>query len=74
MREPSVDLLLHAWAAAPIVAEDAFTMRGIVFESKEGRKAIRAKCVVDTTGDGDLYTWAGADMNPMSRPRTSTTA
>jgi hypothetical protein len=58
VREHSIDLLLHSWAAAPIVEDGA--IRGIVFESKEGRKAIRAQVVVDTTGDGDLYTWAGA--------------
>ena len=63
LREHKVDLLLHSWAAAPIVEgtiDEGRAMRGIVFESKEGRKAIRAKVVIDTTGDGDLYTWAGA--------------
>jgi hypothetical protein len=58
VREQKIDLLLHAWAAAPILEDGA--VRGVVFESKEGRQAIRAKVVVDTTGDGDLYAWAGA--------------
>lgn len=61
VRESNVHLMLHAWAAAPIVEDNATRrLRGIVFESKEGRQAIRAKVVVDTTGDGDLYAWAGA--------------
>ena len=58
VREAKVHLLLHAWAAAPIVVDNALS--GIVFESKEGRQAIRAKVVIDTTGDGDLVAWAGA--------------
>ncbi len=35
-------------------------MRGAIFESKEGRLAMRAKVVVDATGDGDLFARAGA--------------
>ena len=56
--EHKVDLLLHAWAAAPIVEDNA--MRGAIFESKAGRQAILAKIVVDTTGDADLLARAGA--------------
>lgn len=50
--EAKVRLLLHAWAAAPIL--DGNTVRGAIFESKEGRHAVLAKIVVDTTGDADL--------------------
>lgn len=60
VREAGVDLLLHAWASVPIVEDGA--IRGIVFDGKAGRQAIRAKVVVDTTGDGDLYANAGADF------------
>jgi hypothetical protein len=56
--ERKVRLLLHAWAVAPIVEDGA--MRGAIFESKEGRQAIRAKVVIDTTGDADLLARAGA--------------
>ena len=59
--EQKVDLLLHAWAAAPIVEDGA--LRGAIFESKEGRQAILAKIVVDTTGDADLLARAGAAMD-----------
>ena len=44
----------------PIVEDGA--VRGVVFESKQGRMAIRAKVVVDCTGDGDLFARAGADF------------
>jgi flavin-dependent dehydrogenase len=51
-------LLLHAWCTAPIVDNGA--VRGAIFESKEGRHAILAKIVVDTTGDADLISRSGA--------------
>ncbi len=35
---------------------------GIVFESKEGRKALLAKVVIDCTGDGDVFALAGAEF------------
>src|SRR5712691_8111490 len=53
-----VHLVFHAWAAAPIVEEGRVT--GAVFESKEGRLAIRAGVTIDCTGDGDLFHCAGA--------------
>ncbi|MGP0091846.1 MAG: FAD-dependent oxidoreductase [Xanthobacteraceae bacterium] len=56
--EAKVRLLLHAWCAAPIVEGD--TVRGAIFESKEGRHAVFAKVVVDTTGDADLIARSGA--------------
>lgn len=57
LREHKVDLMLHCWIAAPIVEDGV--VRGVLYESKEGRKAIMAGCVVDCTGDGDLYAAAG---------------
>lgn len=59
--EQKVKLLLHAWAAAPIIEDGV--VRGAVFESKEGRQAIRAKVVVDTTGDADLLARAGLSFD-----------
>lgn len=58
LQEAGVTLLLHSWASAPIVEDGA--VRGAIFESKEGRFAIRAPVVVDCTGDGDLFARAGA--------------
>ena len=52
VEEQKVDLVLHTWATEPIVEDGV--MRGAIFESKLGRRAILAKVVVDTTGDADL--------------------
>ena len=60
VRETKARLLLHSWAAEPIVEDNV--MRGVIFESKEGRQAIMAKVVVDTTGDADLLARAGAPL------------
>ena len=56
--EAGVRLVFHAWAAMPILEEGV--VRGATFESKAGRQAVRAKVVVDATGDGDLFARAGA--------------
>lgn len=58
--ESKVRLLLHAWAAAPIL--EGNTVKGAIFESKEGRHAVFAKVVVDTTGDADLIARTHATM------------
>jgi len=55
--EQKVRLLFHSWVVEPIVGEGA--LRGAIFESKEGRQAIMAKVVIDTTGDADLLARAG---------------
>jgi hypothetical protein len=56
--ERKVRLAFHSWAAQPIVEDGA--VRGVVFESKAGRRAILAGVTVDATGDGDLFARAGA--------------
>jgi hypothetical protein len=56
--EQKVRLAFHSWAAQPIVEGGA--VRGAVFESKAGRRAILAGVTVDATGDGDLFARAGA--------------
>lgn len=56
--ERGVKLVYHSWAALPIVEDGC--VKGVVFESKEGRMAIMADVVVDATGDGDLFARAGA--------------
>jgi FAD dependent oxidoreductase len=58
--EAKVRLVLHAWAAAPIL--DGNAVKGAIFESKEGRQAILAKVVVDTTGDADLIARTHASL------------
>jgi len=61
MIENKIHLTLHALAVAPIV--DGSIMRGAIFESKEGRHAVLAKVVIDTTGDADLLSRAGVPSN-----------
>ncbi len=56
--ERGVKLVYHSWACLPLVQDGVVC--GATFESKEGRMAIRAKVVVDATGDGDLFARAGA--------------
>ena len=56
--EQNIRLTLHSWAVQPIIEDN--TMRGVIFESKEGRQAIFAKVFIDTTGDADLL--ARADL------------
>ena len=51
---------LHCWGTKAIVEDD--TVKGVIFESKEGRKAILAKVVIDCTGDGDIFASAGAEF------------
>ncbi len=56
--QSKVRLVYHSWAAEPIVEDGA--VRGVLFENKAGRRAIRAGVVIDATGDGDIYARAGA--------------
>src|SRR5580704_14796736 len=56
--EHKVQLIFHALAAMPLMRDGA--VRGVIFESKEGRQAIRAAVTIDCTGDGDIFHRAGA--------------
>lgn len=59
----SIRVYYHCWATRPIMDGDNVT--GIVFESKEGRKAIKAKVVIDASGDGDIFSQAGAPCSSV---------
>jgi hypothetical protein len=60
VREAGVTTLLHCWAVAAV--REGNEVRGVIFESKEGRKALLAKVVIDCTGDGDVFALAGAEF------------
>jgi len=62
LREEGVDIVLHSWVTNAIMDGDA--VRGVLFESKAGCMAIRAKVVIDATGDGDVFDAAGAESIP----------
>jgi FAD-dependent oxidoreductase family protein len=54
--EAGVQLLFHAFASG-VLGESA--VEGVVFETKSGPLAIRAKVTVDCTGDADVAVQAG---------------
>ncbi len=70
----AITVMCHSWVSRPIM--DKNVVKGVVYESKEGRKAIYAKIVIDATGDGDIYSRANAPFMSMSDQvtRANTTA
>ncbi|HEX5477221.1 MAG TPA: FAD-dependent oxidoreductase, partial [Burkholderiales bacterium] len=58
--EAGVQYLLHAFASGVLQAQDSGQVEGAVFETKSGPVAVRARVVVDCTGDADLAVHAGA--------------
>ena len=70
----SIRVLYHSTGVCPIM--DGNTVKGVVFESKEGRQAIFAKAVIDATGDGDIFSQTGAPFASLAdaETRSSTTA
>ncbi|MBR5070774.1 MAG: FAD-dependent oxidoreductase [Oscillospiraceae bacterium] len=69
-----IQLMYHSWGVTPIIENK--TIKGVIFESKEGRKAILAKQVIDATGDGDIFSQSGAAYQSLadSESRSATTA
>jgi hypothetical protein len=65
--EAKVKTYLHSWGTMPIM--DGNKAIGVVFESKSGRRAIMAKVVIDSTGDGDLLPGSGAAFDADIDPR-----
>lgn len=59
VRESGVNLLLHSWFSRPIV--DDGVMKGVIAETKAGPQAHLAQVVIDTTGDIDVASRAGAE-------------
>lgn len=58
VREAGVHLRMHSWFSRPIVDDGALT--GVVVETKQGPQAIMGDVVIDTTGDIDVASRAGA--------------
>jgi glycine/D-amino acid oxidase-like deaminating enzyme len=71
--EAGVKLLFHAFASGVI---DDGPVRGVVFETKSGPVVVRARTVIDCTGDGDVAALAGAgyevgrDRDGLVQPMT----
>jgi hypothetical protein len=56
-QDAGVRLPLHSWVVDVLV--DGRELRGAIFESKQGRRAILAKVIVDASGDLDVCAAAG---------------
>ncbi len=59
LSEAGIKILLYTFASGVIV--DNNKVSGVIIENKTGRSVIRAKVVVDATGDGDIAYKAGAE-------------
>ncbi|MHA6628082.1 FAD-dependent oxidoreductase [Pseudonocardia sichuanensis] len=59
VREAGVHLRLHSWFSQPVL--DGNRLAGVVCETKQGPQAVLGDVVVDTTGDIDVASRAGAD-------------
>ncbi len=61
MQESGVELMFNTYAADPIMEGDKVT--GLLVENKSGTQAIKAKVVIDATGDADVAFRAGAPVD-----------
>jgi hypothetical protein len=68
LQEAGVEVLYHLLAAGA-VREEA-TVAAVLAAGKEGLWEIRARQVIDTSGDGDVATFAGADFEKHSQMQT----
>lgn len=72
--QPAIRMLYHTLGAKPIM--EGSEVKGVIIESKEGRKAIYAKVVIDATGDGDIFSQTDAPYSSLAdgECRSATTA
>jgi ribulose 1,5-bisphosphate synthetase/thiazole synthase len=61
LEDAGVNILLNTVISDCIVEGD--TLKGIIIESKSGREALRAKNIVDATGDADVAYLSGAPVH-----------
>ena len=55
--DAGVELLFHAWAAGVVMHEARID--AVLIETKSGRQAVRARQVIDCSGDADIAHFAG---------------
>jgi hypothetical protein len=60
MKEANVKMLLHSFAAGAI--REGNSLKGVIIETKEGRRAVLGKVIIDTTGEGDIAWKSGAPV------------
>jgi hypothetical protein len=63
-----IKVLYHSWGVRPIM--EGNEVKGVIFESKEGRQAIFAKVVIDATGDGDIFRQTGTPYMSLANSET----
>lgn len=61
--ESDSKLLLHTVVSQTVMEASGCNIDGVVIVNKSGRSFIRAKTVIDTTGDADLAALAGAPFH-----------
>lgn len=72
LMENNVRCLLHTWMADVIIENGS--LKGVIIENVDGRKAVLAKNIVDCTGNGDVFARAGeafhlsGELQPMTLP------
>ena len=66
--QDAIRVMCHCWGTKPIM--EGNICKGVIFESKEGRKAVLAKVVIDATGDGDLVRQSGAPFSTLADGKT----
>lgn len=68
LRDYRVEILLHTYIAG--VLHSNGHIQAVLVENKGGRSAIRAKVIIDATGDADIAALAGAPVRVVERPIT----
>ena len=63
LEQAGVQVLFHCWASNILINDRKITT--VIIESKSGKLAIQPKFVVDATGDGDIFAWAGEDYTNL---------
>lgn len=65
VKESGIRPLLHIWVVEAIM--EGNQIKGVITESKSGRKAILADRVIDCTGDADVAYLAGAQFTMIDK-------
>ena len=66
MDEAGVEMLMSVYVGDPIMEENR--VRGLFVETKSGRLAVRAKVVIDASGEADVAFRAGAPVAKVGAP------
>lgn len=71
LREHGIEVMLHTSFAAPVINDGK--LDAVIVENKSGRQAVRARCFIDASGDGDLAAAAGIPftVDPHLQPPTT---